>query len=360
MTVKTFGAQGVTTLFEQPEPDRARLEPGDHLASHPDAPPRGDTRAARAEEAAHDRLIVLSEALSTSQLAADTPYVLRDEYGRVLCVENSGVNTWQWAYVGPYDSYPNDVLPLHFSADPTTGGQLIAQATQPWPLHSNGKATSWEWTFWAASTYSPNGDYPTMKLKAHPVQTAPNQPDKVSLSWDNAGTTMYLCADTGTWNWLYVSSTHTRSDFTIHKFYVKKAKVSALFQQTWPGASFVYSAFNTGDEYYEAITDPQAKSIYGHSGLSGFSYVPEVFDCDDYSYVYKAQASKDAWSSRPEFGYAVGVLFGANANGAHAVNVFIDPKGGVRVLEPQNGSIVAGADWKDAQGVAYQPYFVLM
>ncbi|MFY0575962.1 lectin MOA-related protein [Cystobacter fuscus] len=187
-----------------------------------------------------------------------------------------------------------------------------------------------------------------------------HNPDRYKLTWNNDGTQMNLCADTGSWNWLYVSSTASATLFTIHKFYVLKSKIDQLFRRTWPSASIIGSQFKTGDAYYEAVSDAQARAIYNNSGLSAYVWTAEVFDCDDFSYVYKAQASRDAYASKAEYGYAVGVIFGRSPSRVHAVNVFIDTNATVRILEPQTGSIVAGKDWKDQEGEAYEPYFVLM
>ncbi|MGK7911349.1 MAG: lectin MOA-related protein [Synechococcus sp.] len=356
MTVRSITPEATTELFAQQV--ISHPEPGDHLKSYPDGVDKGkDTPEADAPEGEH--FVVLSNPIPADQLDPATPYVVRDVYGRVLSINNAGAGDWEWAYFGKYASYPKDVLPLTFSADPTKGSAiLIAQnGGLSWPLHANGKATSWEWTFWAKSGYD-NG-YPVMSLTARLSQTNPDGTQFYKLTWDNAGTTMSLCADSGDWNWLYVSSSKA-SEFTFHKFYVIKAKVDELFKATWPSASFVYSAFNTGDEFYEAITDAAAGRIYQNSGLRGYQWKPEVFDCDDFSYVYKAQASKDAYANAAEYGYAVGVIFGSTPTGAHAVNVFISPAGEVRILEPQTGDIVAGKDWKNDAGVAYSPYFVLM
>ena len=356
MTVRSITPEATTDLFAcQVTPHH---EPDDHLKSYPDGVAKGeDAPEGVAPEGEH--LIVLSNPIPADQLDPATPYVVKDLYGRVLCVNGAGAGDWEWAYFGQYESYPKDVMPVSFSADPTKGAAtLIAQnGGLSWPLHANGKATSWEWTFWAKSGYGTG--YPVMSLTARVSQTNPDGTEYYEVTWDNAGTSMSLCVDSGSWNWLYVSSSKA-SQFTFHKFYVKKAKVDELFKATWPSASFIYSAFNTGDEFYEAITDAQAGRIYQNSGLRGYTWKPEVFDCDDFSYVYKAQASKDAYANAAEYGYAVGVIFGSTPTGAHAVNVFIDTGGGVKILDPQNGQIMAGKDWKTSGGVAYSPYFVLM
>lgn len=341
-------------------PINAHAEPGSQLKSYPQAGAKGLDKAQGSTQAETASAMVLGQALAASKLDPAGVYALKDPQGRVLCVDGAGSGTWNWAFMGQYTDYPQDVLPLSVSSDPTQGpaNLSIQSGGLSWPLHANGKSSNWEWTFWASSGYGEG--YPVMGLSAQLSQTNPDGSQSYKLAWNNAGTTMHLAADAGSWNWLYVSGSNAGSQYTFHKFFVIKNKVEQLFQSTWPGSSFVYSAFNTGDEFYEAISDTQAGTIYQESGLRNYKWKNEVFDCDDFSYVYKAQASKTAYASSAEFGYAIGVIFGRTSTGAHAVNVFVDTRGQVRIIEPQTGGIVAGKDWKDGNGEAYKPYFVLM
>jgi hypothetical protein len=343
-----------------PVQEKPRSEPGDRLASYPDAPPKGEGEPAPLAAAGEDDLIVLGPPVAADALTAGTPYVVRDGLGRVLLVNSAGSGGWDWAYFGSYDSYTKDVMALTFTTDPTRGGKSPLVATngsQSWPLHANGSATSWEWTFFADANY--DASRPVIPLEAVVTQTDPDGTTFYNLAWNNGGTVMHLCADSGSWNWAYISSSN-RERFTFHKFYVRRSKLTELFQATWPRSSFTLATFQTGDAFFEAITDAQARTIWGNSGLSAYKYAPAYFDCEDYSYVYKAQASKDAYVARPEYAYDVGVIFGHSPNSGHAVNVFVDPSGRVRILEPQNGSIVPGRDWADNSGDLYVPSFVLM
>jgi hypothetical protein len=357
MIISHITPAGITTLFEQPKPAPPDQEPGDHLQSYPDGPAAGEEAPQTETVEDDDRVMVLSDPISLADIDPATPYVLKDAHDRVVAVENGGAGTsWQWAFVGNYDAYPRDVLPLYFSVDPSKGGATLSvkPGGQSWQLHPRGTATSWEYTYWGGSGY-PN----TLSLTAKLVKSSP---DTFRLIWNNKGTDMNLWADSGSWNWLMVSSsTGTSGQFTLHKFYVRVLKAQILLAQTWPRASFTYASFRTADRYYEAITDAQAKGIWTTSGLSTYSYRSEVFDCDDFSYVYKAEASKTAYKKNAEYGYAVGVMLGAaSSTVGHAVNVFIDTSAAVRVIEPQKGGIVAGADWKDRNGVPYEPHFILM
>ncbi len=357
MIIRHITPAGITTLFELPKPAPPDQEPGDHLQSYPDGPAAGEEAPQAETPEDDDRVIVLSDPISLADIDPATPYVLKDTYGRVVAVNNGGAgSSWQWAFDGQYDSYPNDVMPLYFSVDPTKGGATLSvkPGNQNWQLHSKGTATSWEYVYWGTSGY-PN----TLSLTAKLVQ---GNPDLFQLAWNNGGTTMNLLADSGSWNWLTVSSGGgTSNRFSLHKFYVRRPKAIILLRSTWPVANFTIASFTTTpDEFYEAITDAQAVAMWTASGLSAYNYRAQVFDCDDYSYVYKAQASKTAYAKNAEYGYALGVMFGASPTVGHAVNVFIDTDAKVRVIEPQNGQIVAGANWKDHNGAPYTPNFILM
>ncbi|HEX5404425.1 MAG TPA: lectin MOA-related protein [Pseudonocardiaceae bacterium] len=353
MTLLQITPTQTTELFTLPLPEPHGV-PGDQLAGHPHAPRRGEDRS---DLAGDSPPIVLSAPIPVDQIDANTPYVIKDNYGRAMCVENAGSGSWDWAYFGAYDSYSADVLPLSFSGNPADApASLIAQGLN-WPLHANGTATSWEYAFWAPSNYSSSN--PVTPLAAHLTQTNPDGTQFYRLVWQNSGTPMYLCSDSGSWNWAYLSSSDSSAMFTFHKFYVQQQKLASLFSATWPNSDYDLQV-NTGDEYYEAITSGRAMLTYQNSGLAAYNWNDRYFDCDDFSYVYKGQAAKDAYVAKPEYGYAVGIIFGGAPSGGHAVNVFIDTSGTVQVIEPQNGQVVQGQNWKDHNGAAYSPYFILM
>jgi hypothetical protein len=50
----------------------------------------------------------------------------------------------------------------------------------------------------------------------------------------------------------------------------------------------------------------------------------------------------------------VGILFGSNKTGKHAANIFLDENADVKILEPQNGTVIEGKDWE------YTPNFMVM
>ena len=125
----------------------------------------------------------------------------------------------------------------------------------------------------------------------------------------------------------------TSNRFSLHKFYVRRPKAIILLRSTGLWQFTIASFTTTPDEFYEAITDAQAVAMWTASGLSAYNY--GSFDCDDYSYVYKAQASRPPTRTRNTDTRSA---FGASPTVGHAVNVFIDTDAKVRVIEPQNGN----------------------
>jgi hypothetical protein len=302
--------------------------------------------------------IVMGDAIPLTLIPTDVPYVLCDDSNRVLCVEKGGSPGWEWSYMGQYASYPADVFPIRFSSDPIVGAtSMYARVrNEDWYLFPRTQATSWNYLFWGPSSYSPG--YPIVKVQAevmNPEQT------KFKLYWMNGTTKMYLCCDGGSWNWLFVGgSGYAATVFTLRRFYVERQKMILLFQSAWPSATFNTYSMRNADTSYQCIDDDTAHNIWNKSGLSNFKYRKDVFDCDDFSFVYKGEASKQAYNANAEFGYSVGLIWGFSPTVGHAVNVFVDYSANVRVLEPQNNSIVAGSEWKDNKGAKYQPSLIVL
>src|SRR5512145_381950 len=159
MTLQKVTPKGITPLFQYEPPNRADLEPEVHLQSYPDGLAKGEEAPAGESLDDAEQILVLSDPISATQIDPTTSYVLKDLYGRVLSVNGAGSGSWQWAYVGEYNRYPKDVMPLFFSQDPTKGANLTVNTSgTSWPLHANGQASSWEWAFWASSGYG-GGSY---------------------------------------------------------------------------------------------------------------------------------------------------------------------------------------------------------
>ena len=295
--------------------------------------------------------VEISAPLAGETVVAGEPYVLKDTSGRVLCMNLTGRVDWEWAFVGQYASYPGNVLPISFSANPfTTNATVYAdQGKSKWKLYANGSATSWEWLFWGDSGWQK----PVLSVKASGTLQS------FKLRHSNGGVEMGVCADAGTWHWAYVGgSSYTPLDLSLHKFFVSRAKLVAALKKAWPKASFSY--LRTNDTEYEVIDNAKAVQIWNSSKLTNYTWKKDVFDCDDFSYVYKAEASRRAYDDNAVRSYAIGCVAATTSNGAHAANLFVNYSGQVRILEPQTGHVIDPETWTDKKGVKYEPYEVLL
>lgn len=330
---------------------------GDRPPAHPHSYPGGTPHPATALRAEGFMPLTLSAALSPEEIEPGHPYLLKDTSDRVVCVNKQARGSWDWAYVGKYDDYPLDVAPVVFSVSPFVKPATM-KVRNDLDLRANGPATTYEYVFWgSAASY---GHYPLLVLKATGFERGFTLSGEKQV--DGKTVTMTLCADSGSYNWLYIgnSSKYTALSFSIHKFYVDRERILDALEAVWPGASFDFNSFRQSDAFYEVIDDAKAKQIWNASKLNGYEYKPEVFDCDDFAWVYKAQASRQAYADNASKSFAVAFIAGRTRNSAHAANLFVDYSGRLKVLEPQTGSIVAAADWTDNEGEKYQPIFVAL
>mmetsp|Transcript_18111 Transcript_18111/g.36365 ORF Transcript_18111/g.36365 Transcript_18111/m.36365 type:complete len:287 (-) Transcript_18111:110-970(-) len=129
-------------------------------------------------------------------------------------------------------------------------------------------------------------------------------------------------------------------------------QMKSLIDAEWPNTRVSNQTY--ADRTYHCLSVQNAKDIWNKSGLGGFKWTAESFDCDDFSYVYKGTVSKHVYELKLKIPYTVGVVFGYNSKEGHAVNIFIDEGYNVKILEPQNGTVIDGKDWD------YKPNFVLM
>uniref|UniRef100_UPI001C96BA70 lectin MOA-related protein n=1 Tax=Xenorhabdus innexi TaxID=290109 RepID=UPI001C96BA70 len=130
--------------------------------------------------------------------------------------------------------------------------------------------------------------------------------------------------------------------------------IRTLLEKTWPDIKFNLLTFRVLDPFYKLVSENKVGEIYKASALEHFKYRKKSFDCDDFCFVYKAQASKEAYINDENFGYAIGIILGFRRKSAHSVNIYIDRDLKVKIIEPQNGNIINAEDWD------YTPYYVLM
>ncbi|MFF7707475.1 lectin MOA-related protein [Pseudomonas sp. NPDC007930] len=293
-----------------------------------------------------DTAMVLSRALRVRDLSSSDAYVLKDQHGRVLCLHKGAKATWGWAFMAQYEEYYQAVYPItfRFTGNPTdTRGTLsLTVDGQSWAMYANGHGKENEWAFFGASKWP---HHPHTKLIARLQRQEAGELPRFALYWNNEDTPLYLAAGADGWNWLKFSASEAALEFSLHKFYVVREKIPALLKATWPNASLAHADLRD-DRHCAAVTYTRARAIYEESGLRRFTYKPEVFDCEDFSYVYKAEASKHAYFAKEDLPYAIGLLRGVNDHGGHAVNLFIDPRGELKVLEPQDGRISNAREWE--------------
>lgn len=294
----------------------------------------------------------LSEPIDPASIVPGAAYVMVDAKGRLLCGPASG---WNWAWFGKYEDWSSNILSVCFTSDPTVGATTITLGGRSDVyLRTNGNSTNWNWAFWGDNIWK---GFAAMNM------TAVASGNGYQLKYVNGTTDMYLCAATSSsWDYAYIGGdSWTPTTVTLHKFYLTWDDLKTLIEATWPTAAMDKCSLRTSDAKYELLTDSVATTIYKASGLSGYTYKADVFDCDDFATVYRAQAAKYAWSQSVTAPYAIGMISGeANlTDPRHAANIFFDINGNVKVLEPQGGlqggKIVLGSQWQDNNGTTYIP-----
>jgi len=310
----------------------------------------------------------LSAPIPFDQIQAGSPYILRDEYGRILGSQNGGRGSFNWALMGLFGDNANNItMGVVFEAvkgniSRIRLGDSVPSSPQPSPpprtsgtYLTGGNSDEWNWMSWQTKSTSDawlfqvNGSAST-----------------VIINDLNGG--MVLYADGQSSNWLYENGAPNTKPLplTVHKFYYTYQDIKALVSATWPGITNDFS-YKPEDYEHELVMTEKIQAIYAASGLSSKKWTPEVFDCDDFAYQLKATASLQAYQdlsnnaavARP---YAVGVVFGKSSSGvSHAANVFVDYSGSVMIMDASKGGIILpGKNWADPNSNPYTPTFLLM
>ncbi|KAH9903481.1 Moa, A lectin from the mushroom marasmius Oreades in complex with the trisaccharide Galgalglcnac [Cubamyces lactineus] len=110
------------------------------------------------------------------------------------------------------------------------------------------------------------------------------------------------------------------------------------------------------DGRYLILSRAHLQDIWRNSGLSSRKWREEIFDCDDFSFVYKAEVAKWGDSQFKADGFAIicGVMFGVNAqNEAHAYNWMVNPEdqSSIVFFEPQNNTFMINPGYNAYFGV---------
>ncbi|MCE0915213.1 MULTISPECIES: lectin MOA-related protein [unclassified Pseudomonas] len=276
---------------------------------------------------------LLSPPLPLDALASDASYVLMDERGRVLCAQQQG--GWDWAFLGDFNAYHSDVL--YFSVSTSRiGNQTVLKTTSKnkhWNFHVNHN----DWIFASAQRWP---GYPMLELHFANLRHDSNQ---FTLAFNIGAEHRALAAEGGAWNYLRVARPDHATRFTLHRYYVPGRGLADLIAETWPGVST--DLIHETDRPYLGISAHHAEQIWNDSKLGRYQWREGSFDSDDFAFIYKAQASLDAYHGNLPHPYAIGWVTGANAAHRYTANLFMDLNGRLNTLDPQTGEIAAAASW---------------
>jgi len=108
------------------------------------------------------------------------------------------------------------------------------------------------------------------------------------------------------------------------------------------------TAIFLSDEKYRSIPKSEFGKLLKMDDTDKSKYIPIFYDCDDFSFRLMGQLSIGDEASLP-----FGIIWVKTPKSAHALNVFIDDKEQVWLVEPQNDTIFKMPEkWK--------AYFVIM
>ncbi|KAI0324242.1 Moa, A lectin from the mushroom marasmius Oreades in complex with the trisaccharide Galgalglcnac [Cubamyces sp. BRFM 1775] len=110
------------------------------------------------------------------------------------------------------------------------------------------------------------------------------------------------------------------------------------------------------DAMYLVLNRKQLQEIWPKTGLTSKDYRPEIFDCDDFAFAYKAEVAKWGKNAFKVDGFAIlcGIMYGSNERGnVHAYNWMVDPRDHYQVIyfEPQDGTFKYNPGYKAFFGV---------
>jgi hypothetical protein len=127
---------------------------------------------------------------------------------------------------------------------------------------------------------------------------------------------------------------------------VNSPEIKKLFKNNY---NLDESNFYNGDSVYYTPTENTIKQFLNYD-LNNFRlYKKNNFDCDDYSFCIKGNASYLL------SGYAIGIVWVTqNDNTAHALNFYINNQREIIFIEPQTDKII------DEKDINFIPYFVII
>jgi len=106
------------------------------------------------------------------------------------------------------------------------------------------------------------------------------------------------------------------------------------------------------DKKYKVPTLENMKKFLKEDKTDLYKYIPEFFDCDDFSFRLMGQFSIPGWSD---------ITFGIATSMVHAYNVLValdsDNEMQVYLVEPQTDELILAKEEKRSK---YQTYFIMM
>jgi len=124
---------------------------------------------------------------------------------------------------------------------------------------------------------------------------------------------------------------------------IEYSELLTLLKSEFPNAMIIWT-----DKYYMTAPFSEFQRFVSWSGVDKYIYVPEYYDCDDFSFALFGAITIPKWSA-----LTFGIIFTETPRGAHAVNFFVDKNREVWIVEPQNDSIFKLPS-------TWEPYFVLI
>lgn len=113
-------------------------------------------------------------------------------------------------------------------------------------------------------------------------------------------------------------------------------EISTIVQAAAPNAQHFISDLN-----YRTTTKTELMRFLKADITDAWGYIPELFDCDDFSFALMGHISNPDWGA-----LAFGILWTQTPTGGHAVNCFIDKNRKFWVIEPQNDNVFEmPVDW---------------
>lgn len=294
----------------------------------------------------------LSPPISTDKITPDTAYILCSSTNQYLVANNGSVTNddWNYAILSTYENHPNWIHGVRFSTAAIQSDPAYISLGPPyadaWLRSANTSLSSnWNWVMWANNKSGNYSDYPMLQLYFTADSTLSTSDGRLVLCNDSKGN-------------VYIGNKNDwpATKYSVHKYLLHGGTIFDMIQATWPQNLIKSGGFQTADRAFELIDDSKVNSIYKKSPLSKYEWVRDKFDCDDFSYVFKGAASTESYADRDSIsaGYAVGVIMGINRSSGHAVNFFVDYSGSLKIIEPQNGTVINAADWE------YTPDFVFI